>query len=227
MDLFPARSTSHEAACARVAALFPQRWLRGYAGSKLRSDKIFQAAYDSLGDSHAPILDIGCGVGLLPFYLRERGLDQPITGIDLDARKILRAREAASKAAYDSLVFLEGNAAGALPSCSGHVVLFDVLHYLAPAQQELLLRQAAARVSPGALLLLRDCPRDSSARFWITYACERFAQTISWNIGVPLHFPTREEIHAAFPPEKFSGDETPMWGRGPFNNRLFAFRRRV
>lgn len=225
MDVRHARSTSHEAACERVAALFPQRWLRSYVRSKLRSDEIFRAAYDSLGNSRAPILDIGCGVGLLPFYLRERGLAQPITGIDLDTRKIARARAAASHAAYDDLVFLAGNADTELPACCGNVILFDVLHYLTPAQQKSLLLQAAARVSPHGLLLLRDCPRDSSVRFWITYAGERFAQIISWNLGVPLHFPSRGSINAAFPAGVFAREEKPMWSAGPFNNRLFTFRR--
>ncbi|MFL6595491.1 MAG: class I SAM-dependent methyltransferase, partial [Chthoniobacterales bacterium] len=64
---------SHEDACRSVAALYTETWLRHYVGSKLRRDGVFAAAYELLRDSDQPILDIGCGVGLLPFYLRERG----------------------------------------------------------------------------------------------------------------------------------------------------------
>src|ERR1700682_5527064 len=65
--------TAHKTACARVAARFPRGWLRSYAKSKLRRDPIFPEAYELLHDSKGPLLDVGCGVGLLAFYLRERG----------------------------------------------------------------------------------------------------------------------------------------------------------
>ena len=50
--------------CATLAA--------HYAGRKLRRDPIFPAAYELLRESNEPLLDVGCGVGLLAFYLRER-----------------------------------------------------------------------------------------------------------------------------------------------------------
>ena len=68
----------HENACARVAIQFHQRWLRNYVRGKLRRDRIYQAAYELLHSSAAPILDVGCGVGLLAFYLRERACRQRI-----------------------------------------------------------------------------------------------------------------------------------------------------
>src|SRR5437762_7259706 len=78
----------HENACARVATQFRSPWLRNYVRTKLRSDRIYSAAYDLLGRSAEPILDVGCGVGLLAFYLRERACRQRILGLDLDVRKI-------------------------------------------------------------------------------------------------------------------------------------------
>src|SRR2546423_2800878 len=81
-------ATQHENACARVALQFRSPWLRNYVRNKLRSDGIYAAAYDLLGRSTEPILDLGCGVGLLAFYLRERACRQSFLGLDLDARKI-------------------------------------------------------------------------------------------------------------------------------------------
>src|SRR3979490_1793111 len=81
-------ASEHKPACRRVAALFPQLWLRRYVTSKLRRDPIYPAACELFRGSDDPILDIGCGLGLLAFYLRERGCQQPILGLDLDARKI-------------------------------------------------------------------------------------------------------------------------------------------
>ncbi len=210
----------------RVAARFRPRWLRHYVGSKLRRDLVFRNACDLLGNSPEPILDIGCGVGLLGCYLRERGLQQPITGLDLDGRKVRHGREAAD-GCYDQVYFEELDVRAELPEFRGDVVLFDVLHYLEPTRQAALLPQLAARVAPGGILLLRDCPRDGSARFWATYLGEIFAQSIRWNIDAPLHFPSRDSIIGGFSTGEFTVEEKPMWGGGPFNNRLYIFRRKA
>ena len=215
----------HEQACARVAALFGARWLQHYVSSKLRSDPVFPAAFELLGQSREPILDVGCGVGLLAFYLRERGSDTRVIGVDTDGRKI-RQGVVAAKGRYSDVEFVEQDARKELPAFRGNVALLDVLHYLAPADQASLLSELAARVAPGGLLLLRDAPREQTARFWATYVGEVFAQTISWNIGAPLHFATRASITAAFNEEEFTHEERPAWGGTPFNNRLFIFRRR-
>ena len=217
----------HEEAVQRVAARFEKRWLRHYTAGKLRSDPVFPAAYELLRDSADPILDVGCGVGLLAFYLRQRGLEQPITGLDIDRRKV-SSGQAVAKASYRGreLTFLEHDVRNPLPQFAGNIAVLDLLHYLPPQRQETLLAELSASVVPGGLLLLRDCPRDGSARYWMTYLGEKFAQAISWNVGVPLHFPTRESINAAFAETEFAREERPAWGSTPFNNRMFIFRRR-
>src|SRR6202045_3130251 len=86
-------TTAHEPACARVASRFPRGWLRSYVKSKLRRDPIFPAAYELLRCSDQPILDIGCGVGLLAFYLRDRGCRQSTTGLDGDEGNIGGAKD--------------------------------------------------------------------------------------------------------------------------------------
>lgn len=221
------QEATHTDACARVSALFRPRWLRHYVAAKLRRDEVFRAAYELLRGSAEPILDLGSGVGLLPFYLRFRGMQQTVTGLDLDGSKIQHACSAAAKAGFRGLTFLERDATRGLPDFRGNIVLFDALHYFNPAAQTKLLSQIAARVAPGGMLLVRDCPRDRSARFWATYLGEIFAQTTSWNIGGRLHFPTRASINEAFSDEAFAREERPMFGGGPFNNRLFIFRRRT
>ena len=221
-----APAASHQDACARVAALFSSRWLRGYVASKLSSDPLFPLAYDLFSKSREPILDVGCGVGLLAFYLRDRGLQQPIVGIDIDERKIRQAVASAECSRYDGLRFITQDVARDLPAPRGNVAVFDLLHYLGPDEQQKLLRELAARVVPGGLLLLRECPRDRSVRYRATYAAEVFAQMIAWNWTAPLHFPTAVSINAAFDETEFEREVRPAWGGTPFNNHLFIFRRR-
>ncbi|CAN5481024.1 class I SAM-dependent methyltransferase [soil metagenome] len=215
----------HEDACERVAARFRERWLRSYARRKLRSDPIFAAAFALLRESKQPLVDVGCGVGLLGFYLRERNFLPSITGLDRDGRKIARAK-AVADGAYRDLEFIEQEVGDPIKPC-GTIVLFDLLHYLPPNEQARLLERLAAQVAPGGMLIIRDCPRESNARFWLTYLAERFAQTIAWNLSAPLHFPTRERILASFAENEFFRQIEPLWGRTPFNNHLFIFRRRA
>jgi 2-polyprenyl-3-methyl-5-hydroxy-6-metoxy-1,4-benzoquinol methylase len=98
---------------------------------------------------------------------------------------------------------------------------------LPEAQQTSLLVRLAQCVAPGGLLVIRDCPRDNSARFWMTCVAEKFAQVVSWNVSTSFHFPSRESIAAAFGETEFERESRPLWGKLPFNNHLFIFRRRA
>ncbi|MEY2496682.1 MAG: hypothetical protein QOD12_238 [Verrucomicrobiota bacterium] len=226
MENRPDETTAHEPACARVAARFPRGWLRSYAKSKLRHDPIFPAAYELLRCSDQPILDVGCGVGLLAFYLRERGCPQSIAGLDVDRRKIRHARNAAVDR-YRDVSFDEQDVQEPFAEFRGNVALFDVLHYLPLAEQSALLSRLAQSIAPGGLLIIRDCPRDGSFRFWITWLAEKFAQAISWDLRAPLHFPTRKRLVEAFSEKEFTHEIRPLWGASPFNNHIFIFRPRA
>jgi 2-polyprenyl-3-methyl-5-hydroxy-6-metoxy-1,4-benzoquinol methylase len=224
METVRGNAAEHESACARVASRFSQRWLRSYVRGKLRRDRIYQAAYELLGSSASPILDVGCGVGLLAFYLRERACRQPVLGLDVDARKI---RYGATIAAghYRGVDLRVHDVAKTIPDFSGNVALFDVLHYLPPAQQTALLTHLAECMEPGGLLIIRDCPREARPRYWITWMAEKFAQAISWNLDSTLHFPSRAGIDEVFDAAEFERETRPLWGGSPFNNHIFIFRR--
>ena len=224
MENLRGNMSEHESACARVTARFPQRWLRCYVGTKLRRDPVYLAAYELFHRSDKPILDIGCGMGLLAFYLRERGCQQPILGLDVDVRKIRQGMSIA-QGRYADVDLRCQDVQKSIPEFSGEIALFDMLHYLPVAEQTALLSRLVKWVAPEGSLVIRDCPRDQSARFWMTYVAEKFAQTVSWNLNTPLHFPSRESIHEAFDEKEFERESRPLWGKSPFNNRLFVFTR--
>ena len=216
----------HENACARVAAQFEQRWLRHYVRGKLRNDRIYPSAYELLRDSKNPILDVGCGVGLLAFYLRERACAHRVLGLDVDARKIRYGSKIAAKE-YEDVELRLHDVQQPLPAFTGNIALFDVLHYLPRAAQRDLLSDLAGRVAPGGVLIIRDCPQDPGPRYWMTVVAEKFAQAVSWNLRTPLHFPTRTSLEENFPPPEFERETRPLWGTSPFNNHIFIFRRRA
>jgi 2-polyprenyl-3-methyl-5-hydroxy-6-metoxy-1,4-benzoquinol methylase len=211
--------TRTTAAVARdIASHFDTRFLRGYARGKIARDPVYAAVFERL--PAMPLLDVGCGVGLLSFYLRERGFAQAIDGIDHDAAKIAAASKIAAR--YDALAFRAGDAREPL-AFRGSVTLLDLLHYFDDAAQLRILRNAAACVPPGGAVLVRDALRDGTWRYHATYAQESFARAILWLKAERLHFPTRDTLVAAF--DGFTIEETPLWGATPFNNYLFVFRR--
>jgi len=202
-----------------IAARYDTLFLRWYARSKLATDPLYDAVAKRLRGHPYPVVDIGCGIGLMAFHLREHGFAQPIIGIDHDAMKIAEA----SRAAYDGIRVTTGDARDAIPAGSS-VLLLDVLHYFDAVEQSRILENVARAVPPGGVAIIRDAVRDGSWRYRATYAAELFARGIHWIRAERLDFPTRERIAGAF--DGFDAEVTPLWGATPFNNYLFVFTKR-
>ena len=209
----------------RVPPLFPSRWLQGYARGKLKTDPVYRASRELIGASDLPLLDIGCGMGLHAFYLRECGYTAPIIGIDVDARKIVAGQRAIAKASYKDISLQLGDGAK-LPEFSGHVSMLDVLHYFPSSEQPAVLASIAARVAPGGWCIIRTSPADGTWRFRMTQLEEMLAAGIAWMSQPAISFPTVASVEAAFSTELFEHDIRPLWGRTPFNSWLLAFRKR-
>jgi len=200
---------------ARVAARYPTRFLRHYVRGKIASDPLYGAVFERLRDTRDPILDVGCGAGFLALYLRERGMTVHIRGIDHDGAKI----EIARRVGDESVSFETGDARDA-GEWSGTVLMLDLLHYFDSVQQRQMLESAAAHATT---VIVRDAINDGSLRYRLTYAQESLARAIGWLKAERLHFATRESIVAPF--AGFEAEVLPLWGRTPFNNYLFVFRR--
>ncbi|MGA9421081.1 MAG: methyltransferase domain-containing protein [Rhodanobacteraceae bacterium] len=208
---------SHRRASARVAARLRNYRHRTYARCKLGLDPVYATIADQLGSSERPLLDIGCGLGLLGLYLRERGFSGAYRGLDSDASKIAEAgRAARGLAAFEVEV---ANAAHELPPFKGDIAVLDMLHYLGATDQSRVLRESATRVSSDGRLILRNVVREPNWRFRATVLEERFARAFRWTPGA-LHFPTLPEITAPLLGAGFNIEARPLWGRTPFNSYL-------
>ena len=206
-----------------IARHFRGRWLQGYARGKLRSDPVYRASFERIGASALPLLDVGCGIGLHAFYLRERGYRAPILGLDVDEKKIA-AGQAVAAAHYRDVILRTGDGA-AMPEFSGNVSLLDVLHYFSSDAQNTLLAGLAQRTASGGWCLIRTTPRDGSWLFRATQTLEWFARGIAWMTRPAVAFPALASIAEAFPEAEFSRDIGPLWGNTPFNSWLLAFQR--
>lgn len=206
-------------AALRAAERFRRsRFLQGYCKGKATWDPAYPAVAELLRNSPHPLLDIGCGVGLLAAYLRESGCAQRILGIEPDAAKVQIATEQVASG-YPGLEFQIGDAR-TLPGFSGDIVMLDVLHYMPADVQRSVVEQIAARICPGGRALIRTTFRDSSWRYYATLLEEGFVRVSGWIRCGVCHFPTRDEVTAPFHGPEWKVAVSPMWGRTPFNSHM-------
>lgn len=211
-------------AARRIALIFPGRWDRNYVAAKLRTDPLYTALAENLRGSDLPLLDLGCGLGLLAFFLRSEGIDTSIHGLDYDSRKIESARRAAENSKFANLVFDHHDARTGLPAHEGNVSILDILQFFSPEEQETLLHSAVSRVSPGGKLIIRSGLRDSSWRFKTTVLGDWLAKASFWMKAAPTHYPATGDFMRILSPHG-SVRISPLWGRTPFNNHLIVLTR--
>ena len=111
-------------------------------------------------DKKAAVLDLGCGTGLALARIREKFPDVDLTGVDVSAGMLKRAKNRLPSATY-----LEGNIEDSgLVSClpQGDVVLsLSVLHHLLDADRHLQLLDRLTK--PGGTVFLSDFAREGLA----------------------------------------------------------------
>lgn len=209
----------------KIASLFPGRWNRNYVASKLRTDPLYTALEQEFRGTELPLLDLGCGLGLLALFLRARGIAVPIVGLDYDQPKIQSARLAAATSQDKDLTFSHHDARKGLPEHQGNVSILDILQFFTPVEQQSLLELAASRVAPGGKLVIRSGLRDGSLRFRITVFGDFLAKATFWMKAAPTHYPTYRDFERILSP--FGAVEiSPLWGQTPFNNHLIVLTRR-
>ena len=212
------------AACKAIAARYVQRGHRLHARWKLSNDPVYAATADLLGDSTLPLLDIGCGIGLLGQYLCATGAQIGYTGVDHDARKIGAAQTAAQRGGLEHRLHLHCADAATLPPTQGHVALLDVLHYLPGERQRRLLETATRHLAPGGLLVIRNVLREPNWRFHATRLEEFFLRVSGWIPGGVQHYPCAAELRAPLENAGLEVRITPLRGRTPYNSYLLVAR---
>ncbi len=214
-------------ALKRISKLCVRLWDRFYAPAKLGSDPVYGAVTRDLEGTTLPVLDVGCGIGLLAFYLREAGFTPDVTGFDYDAQKIDSAKRMAKRSGHSGLSFKTGDARTSMPEFSGNVVILDILQFFTQPEQEVLLRLAAARVAPGGKLIIRSCLRDDSQRFRVTVAGDWLAKLTFWMKAAPVCYPDRALFESTLSSTGLTVRVQPLWGGTPFNNHLIVGERQA
>jgi len=202
-----------------------QRWHYHYARSKLRTDPLYAGVADALRGADAPLLDLGCGIGLLAHWLRAVGIAVAYRGVDHDIGKIDIARQSARRARLQDVAFDTRDLAAALPRHHGSVAILDVLQYLDDDAQRRVLDDAIAMLVPGARLVIRTGIDDGDGRIRGTRAIDRFATAIGWMQGAPHRYPRAQALLERLQQAGLEAAFTPLRGNALFNNWLVVARR--
>lgn len=201
------------------------RWDFYYTLGKLRSDPLYPGVLEALRGTRAPLLDMGCGLGLLAHALRRDGQSMSYRGVDNDAAKIRRGSAVAARAALADATFEVMDLATTLPAHRGSVAILDVLQYLPAEAQWSLLRTAAGMLEGDGRLVMRMALADDSRRGRISRLGDRAANLIGWMQFRPRHYPDAESLKALLQQAGLSVALTPLYGNTPFNNWLLVAQR--
>lgn len=202
----------------------PSRYHYWYARSKLAMDPLYAAARRALSLDRAPLLDVGCGIGLLAMSLDARA-DADYLGVDIDAEKVGIARSAAARAGLQRVRFEVKDLAAGFPRHRGSVAILDVVQYLAPAARDRLLESAAECVTPEGTLVMRVGLDDQSWRASITHIADKVGHLSRWMRTAPQRQPTRQGLTDILARHGLRCQFTSLSGRMPFNNWLVIGRR--
>lgn len=210
----------------RIADRYDNRIQRGYVMGKLGNDPVYAATARILAGSPLPLLDIGCGIGLLGQYLHAQDALPQYLGVDHDERKIRAGQAAVQRAGLDRVMSLRHADAATLPPVRGHVALLDVLHYLPAARQHALLQVAARHLADDGCLIIRNVLREPNWRFHLTRLEEFFLHASGWIRGGAQHYPSADELRQALEQAGLEVQIESLRGNTPFNSYLVMARPR-
>lgn len=210
-------------------ALLPPRWYGNrwdyyYALSKLRSDPLYPGVLSALRGTTAPVLDLGCGLGLLAHALHHDGQQQRYRGVDNDAAKIQRGQRYAATLPHAQLEWMD--LSREQPEHSGSVAILDVLQYLDTPTQQGVLTRAAGQLTGDGRLVIRVSLADTSGRGRTSRVSDRLAKAIGWMQSTPRSYPSAEFFLDTLTDVGVDAQIRPLFGRTPFNNWLIVGQRR-
>jgi len=207
------------AASARYRAA--GRFAEGFARGKLRGDPVFAHLLGArLIPEGARLLDLGCGQGLLAALLAAAGAPRlaAYRGIELMARDVARAHRALGPACGVEL----GDIRRAGFGDADAVVILDVLHYMAPEEQDDVLRRVRQALRRGGVLLLRV--GDAAAGLPFRMSC-----WVDWTVALArghgatrFHCRSVAQWRSALEALEFSVRTEPMSRGTPFANVLLC-----
>lgn len=146
--------------------------LEWYMKIKVRLEKNYEL-FDGLLPRQGNFLDIGCGYGFMSYMLHFTSLKRNITGIDYDEKKIATANRCFHK--DENINFEYVNVLEFAFKKYDAIILADMLHYLRPDEQKLVVEKCISSLNPGGIIIIRDGNKDLEERHKGTRLTEFFS----------------------------------------------------
>ena len=149
--------------------------LEWYMRIKTRLEKNYES-YNELVPKQGRVLDIGCGYGFMTYMLNFVSPDRQITGIDYDQQKIATANHCFSK--NGNIQFRFANVMEYPFEQYDSIIMSDILHYLKPEEQRLVIEKSIRHLLPGGNVIIREGNSDLRERHKGTKLTELFSTKI-------------------------------------------------
>ena len=149
--------------------------LEWYMRIKVRMEKNYRL-FNGLLPLSGNILDIGCGYGFMSYLLHFVSPRRSFTGLDYDEQKIATANHCFSK--DDGIRFVHADIMEYDFEKYDAIVMMDILHYLQPEQQKIVIEKCIRNINPGGSIIIREGNADLKKRQRGTALTEMFSTAI-------------------------------------------------
>ncbi len=149
--------------------------LEWYMRIKTRLEKNY-LVFHELVPLQGKILDIGCGYGFMSYMLSFTSPQREITGIDYDEEKIDTANHCFSKP--DTINFVYSDVMGFNFEKYDAIIMADMLHYLPPTEQKVVIEKCISNLNPGGSIIIRDGDTDKESMHKKTKLTEFFSTRV-------------------------------------------------
>ena len=208
------------------------RFARGFVRGKLRHDPVYRYLFETgLPPGEEAVLDLGCGRGIALAVLATasafgrcpEGPVTPLRWVGIERRPGHAA--AARMALGDEAEILTGDVLAAPFPRARLILLIDVLLYLTAAEQDRLLERAAATLTAGGRLIIREADAAAGWRYRATVAAERSSawRRGEWRQG--YHYRRQDDWLRGFGELGLNVAARPMSAGTPFANVLYVVER--
>lgn len=152
------------------------RYHRHYVPWKIRLDPVYRAICGAL-PAEVELVELGCGLGILPLLAVSLNRARRAHGIDWDEAKVRDAQRACEGA---PITVERADVRSWEPPACDALAIVDVLHYFDAATQDAILSRATRALRPGGTLFVREGEAGREGSAWTRFV-ERTAVAIGWN----------------------------------------------
>jgi uncharacterized protein len=156
--------------------LYKSPVLEWYMRVKVRMEKNYSLFNDRV-PKQARLLDIGCGYGFMSYMLHFVSPQRRITGVDYDEQKIATANHCFSK--DEHINFINADILQYSFEQYDAIIMSDILHYLQPTEQKMVIEKCIAHLNPGGSIIIRDGNKELKKRHRGTALTEVFSTQLT------------------------------------------------